>query len=107
MKPGLKMHDIEKAFEEEVERLQNRKIDERELEKIKNQLKSEFVTKLERVYHKAEYLCFYTMFFSDPHLLYKELDRFMEITPANIQQAAQTYLTRENRSVIEVYPHSN
>ncbi len=104
VKPGHTIQEVEQTFEEEIARLQQEPIDVRELQKVKNQFKADFLTKLERVYYKADLLCMYSMYFDDPTLFYRELDRYMEITPQDVQAAAQKYFQKTNRSVIEVYP---
>ncbi|RMF55906.1 MAG: insulinase family protein [Calditrichaeota bacterium] len=104
VKPGIELKTIEQTLEGELARLQQDGISERELEKAKNQFKTDFIQKLERVAYKADLLCMYTTFFNDPELLYSELERFMNVTAEDIQRVAQTYFTRTNRSVIEVYP---
>lgn len=108
IKPGQTMKEIESTLMEEIARLQNERIKTRELQKVKNQFKSDFVTKLEKAYYKADLLCYYTTCFNDPELLYHELDHYMEITPDDIQRVAQTYFSVKSRNVIEVYPaHKN
>lgn len=104
IKPGQDMAAIQSAFQEEIEKLQNEQVGEKELQKIKNQLKADFVSKLAQVYYKADLLCFYTTCFDDPNLLYKEIDAYLQITSEDIRQAAQKYLTINNRSIIEIYP---
>ena len=107
IKPGHTMEEIERSFQEEMERLQNEPISERELQKAKNQFKSDFISKLERAYYKADLLCLYTAFFENPELLFTELERYMAVTAEDVQRAAQKYLRVSNRNVIEVYPQRN
>lgn len=104
VKPGHTIPEVEKSFREEMKRLQEESVGERELQKAKNQFKAEFITKLERVYYKADLLCLYTAFFDDPGLLYCELEQYMTVTAEDIRSVAQKYLSESNCSVIEVHP---
>lgn len=102
--PGHSIGDVEKSFEQEIQRLQNGPLAEREFQKAKNKFKAEFVSKLERVQIKADLLCKYTAFFDDPGMMQTEINRYSDLTPEDIQIAAQKYLLANNRNVIEVYP---
>ncbi len=104
IKPGYEMAQIEETYREEIGKLQNELISERELQKVKNQLKADFVAKLSQVFHKADLLCFYTTFFNDPELLYREIDAYLSVTPQDVRQVAQRYFAPQKRNVIEIYP---
>ncbi len=102
--PGHSIGEIETMIENELKKLKNERVADRELQKVKNKFKAEHITRLERAYYKADLLCKYTAVFDDPNLFHNELDRFLEVTPEDIQKAANRYFRRENRSVIEVVP---
>lgn len=100
--PGHSIAEVEQLFENELTDLRNEPISNRELQKAKNKLKAENAARMEKVHTRADLLCNYTTIFDDPNLLYHELDRYLEITPDDIRRAAEKYLVRENRNVIEV-----
>lgn len=102
--PGHTISEIEKLFENELDKLKNELVGDRELTKVKNQFKAEYIASLEKVHFKADLLCRYTTIFNDPDLIHAELDRYLQITPEDIQEAARKYFLKENRSVIEVVP---
>lgn len=102
--PGHSINEIESIIEDELKKLKDKRVSDRELQKVKNKFKAEYVTRLERAYHKADLLCKYTAIFDDPNLFHDELDRFLEVTQEDIQEAANRYFRKENRSVIEVIP---
>lgn len=102
--PNHSLAEIESIIETELERLTDEPVSERELQKVKNKFKADYISSLEKVHFKADQLCKYTMVFDDPNLFYRELDRYLERTAADIQTAAKVYFTRENRSVIEIVP---
>jgi len=103
-KPGHTISELEESYVQELRKLQEEPISRMELQKVKNKLKAEYFTRLERVINKADLLCMYTAFFDDPELFNTELNRYLEISPEDIQQAAQKYFRTENHSVIEVIP---
>lgn len=104
VKPGHSIAEIEKAFQEELTRLTTEPITQRELQKVKNKFKADHFTKLERAFYKADLLCMYSAFFDNPELFYTEINRYLELTPQDLLNAARTYFTQNNRNVIEVYP---
>ena len=102
LKPGVELKTVEAALEEEMDRICNQLLDEDELLKARNQFRADFINRLERNYDKADQLCFYTTYFDNPELIYTELDRLLQVTPEMARAAAQRYLTKTNRSVIEI-----
>ncbi len=104
VKPGHTIQEVESAFWDELQQLKHSSISERELQKVKNKLKAEHFSHLERAYYKADMLCLYTAFFEQPELLYTEIDRYLAVTAQNIQEVAQRYFNVEQQNVIEVYP---
>ncbi len=104
VKPGHTIQEVEAAFWDELDRIKQEPLDARELQKVKNKLKAEHFSRMERAYYKADLLCMYTAFFEQPELFYTELDRYLAVTAADIQQAARTFFNKNQQNVIEVYP---
>jgi len=94
---GVDPKTVETAINEEVQRLQTTPVDERELQKVKNQIETEFVTANSSVAGIAESLANYHMYFGDAALINTEVDRYLAVTPADIQRVAKTYYTPEQR----------
>jgi len=67
------------------------------LQKVKNQIETEFVTANSSVAGIAESLANYHMYFGDAELINTEVDRYLAVTPADIQRVAKTYYTPEQR----------
>ena len=44
------------------------------------------------------------MVLKDPELVNTELQRFLDVTPQDIQRVARKYFVPENKTVVEVYP---
>lgn len=94
---GVDPKTVETAINDEVQRLQSTAVDERELQKVKNQIETEFVTANSSVAGIAESLANYHMYFGDAELINTEVDRYLAVTPADIQRVAKTYYTPEQR----------
>jgi len=94
---GVEPKTVETAINEEVARLQTTPVDERELQKVKNQIETEFVTANSSVAGIAESLANYHMYFGNAALINTEVDRYLAVTPADIQRVAKTYYTQDQR----------
>ena len=84
----------------EIERAKNDMISERELQKLKNQIESEFVNSNASVACIAESLANYHMYFGDANLITTEIDRYLAVTAEDIKAAANKYI--DMNSMIEV-----
>jgi len=94
---GVDPSDVENAMNEEVRRMQTELISERELQKLKNQLETSFVTGNQSMAGIAESLANYHTYFGDANLINTEIDRYLAVTPEDIRAAAQTYYVPEQR----------
>lgn len=101
---GVDVHELEKAIDAEVGKIQNELISEREFEKLRNQIESEFVTNNSRVTGIAESLATYHMFFGDANLINTEIDRYLAVTREDIMAAAKKYMSKNNRIVLHYLP---
>lgn len=88
--------DLEKAIMREIEKLQNEKIPDRELQKIRNQIESEFISNLSSNGEMASQLAYCQAVLGDWHYPFRYLDRIRKVTPDDIQRVAIKYL--QNRS---------
>ena len=96
--PGKDVAEIEKALDEEVERLQKTPVDDRELEKTKNQMESAFVYRQDSLFSQAMILAQYEIALS-----WSAADDYLpsirKVTPEDIQRVAKRYLVKDNRTV--------
>jgi zinc protease len=96
--PGKKVEEVEKSLEEEIERLQKEPVDQRELEKVKNQLESSFIYSQDSLFFQAMLLARYEIAQSWT-VIDQYLPQIQQVTPKDIQRAARQYLIPENRTV--------
>jgi zinc protease len=101
--PGKTAEELEQALDAEVERLKQGGVTDRELQKAKNQIESEFLFAQDSVHLLANMLGRYETVAS-----WKLLDGFVDgvrkVTAADVQRVAQKYLTRDNRTVAILIP---
>ncbi len=101
--PGKTAEEAELALIAEVERVQREPVTERELQKAKNQIESEFLFAQDSVGRLANLLGKYESVAS-----WKLLDSFLDgarkVTAADVQRVAQKYLVRDNRTVAILIP---
>jgi zinc protease len=101
--PGKTVEEIEQVLYAEVERLIKEPLPDRELQKAKNQIESEFIFAQDSAHNLAEMLGKY-----ESVATWKLLDGFVDgvrkVTAADVQRVAQKYLVKENRTVAILVP---
>lgn len=101
--PGKTAEEVERALYAEVERVQREGITERELQKAKNTMESEFIFAQDSVHGLAALLGQYETVAG-----WRLLDGFLEgvrrVTTADVRQVAQRYLIPDNRTVAILAP---
>jgi zinc protease len=104
LNPGHSPAEGEAEIEDELARLRRAPISQQELEKAKNQILRDFILSRQSDQSRAEQLGYAAVVLKDPDLLDAELDRFLAVTPADIQRVAGKYFVPENVTVVEVSP---
>ena len=96
--PGKEVAEVEKAFDQEVERLQKELVGNQELEKAKNQIEASFLFGQDSLFYQAMLLARHEIALS-----WKAIDDYLpsirKVTPEDIQRAAKKYLIPDNRTV--------
>lgn len=95
---------VERRIDEELSLLASRGPTEAQLEKAKQRLQSYFLFSLESNLERATQLANYELFFGDAALLNGELPRYLAVTPDQVKQAAQRYLTVARSNTVFVHP---
>jgi predicted Zn-dependent peptidase len=92
--------DVEKAVNEQVELVKTQPISDRELQKLRNQVENDFVSRNSSVAGIAESLANYYMYFGETNLINTEIQRYMQVTKEDIQRVANTYYNKDNSVVL-------
>jgi len=103
---GVSVDELENGMDEEIKKVQNELVSEKEFQKVRNQIESSYVQKNASMVGIAEQLADYHVYYGDASLINTELDRFMKITREDLQRVANKYLTKENRVVLHYLPKS-
>ena len=103
---GVDAQALEEAMDAEVLRLQQDLVQEEELAKLKAQLETEQVMDNARIAGVASNLASAYTFLGDARAASTEIERYLAITPKDIQRAATTYLNRDSRVVLHYLPKS-
>jgi len=96
---GVKMEDAEKAVEAELEKLRSHKITDAELEKVKNKTESLMAFEDMTVMNRANSLAFYELM-GDANLMNTELDRYHQVTAADILNESNNIFKETNSNTI-------
>lgn len=101
--------DLEKAIYEQIENIKQSAPSVDELDRVKTSLRSNryrgsVMSGEESMLGRAIEIADYTVFQNNPNLINTEIDRYMAVTPQQVQDVARKYFTPENRTVLEVKP---
>ncbi|MGB0423868.1 MAG: M16 family metallopeptidase, partial [Flavobacteriales bacterium] len=97
---GVDPSEVETAMNMEFERMKNEPISDEELQKLKNQIESEFVSSNASMAGIAENLANYHMYFGQANLINTEINRYLAVTKEDIMNAAKKYYDANNRVVL-------
>jgi len=104
MNPGHTAADGEKAVTAVLDGLKGSPVDERELDKAKNQEISGFILGRDTDEEKAVAIATAAVIGKDPDLVNTELERYLAVTPVGIQSVAKEYFVPSRATVLIVTP---
>jgi len=92
-------NDLEQAIYEEIEKIINDGISEKELQKVKNRKLVEFYHEMETINGKANTIGTYEIFFEDYGKLFSAPDDYKKVTAEDVKNVAARYFRKTNRTV--------
>ena len=106
---GLPLGDVSletllAEMDEEIVKMQNELISERDYEKLQNQFENQFVNSNSSMQGIASSLATYQMLYGDVNLINTEIDIYRSITREEIQAAVKKYLNPNQRVELEYLP---
>lgn len=101
---NVDMQDLEKAIDEEVEKVKNEPISDREFQKLRNQMESTLVNSNAMIESRALNLASAYTYYNNTNRVNEELDKLLAVTKEDLQNAARKYFTKENRVVLYYMP---
>lgn len=102
-KPGQSLTAIDKVVKEELQKLMNEEITGRELRRVQNSYRSSFLNRLASVLGKSETLNSYNYMAGTPDYVQQDAARYDQVTRADVQRVAKTYLGRP-KVVLTIVP---
>ncbi|MFD1614552.1 M16 family metallopeptidase [Gelatiniphilus marinus] len=91
-------------MDEEIAKMQNELISERDHQKLINQFENQFVNSNSSIAGIASSLATYYLLYGDVNLINKEIDIYRSITREEIQAVAKKYLSPNQRLELEYLP---
>ena len=102
-KPGESPERMAQLVNEEVQRVINDGITERELTRAQNTIRARFLDRLAGVRNKASLLNTYNYFVGTPEYVQNDAARYDKVKPEDVKRVASTYLGK-NKVVLTVVP---
>jgi predicted Zn-dependent peptidase len=102
--PGHSNAEIEKALDEEVERLRTQPVSNQELAGVQRRAQANLLRGLESNLMLAYYLGFWQVMTGDWRELFKQPDRITRVTPEDVQRVAKAMFIPDNCSVGVIEP---
>ncbi len=108
--PNVKTADLEQAIYAQIEAIQQSAPSVDELNRIKTRLRAGRYTGggsfggLDTMLGRAIAIADFAVFEGNPNLVNTELERYMAVTPEQVQAVAKKYFTPQNRTILEVKP---
>jgi zinc protease len=102
MNQGHTAEEGEKAVNAVLEQLRTQPVDEKELGKAKNQEISELILGRQTDEDKATAIGDAAVIGKDPNLVNTQLERYLKVTAADIQRAAEEYFVKQHATVLLV-----
>ncbi len=93
-------------IDEEVLKVQNELITEKDYQKLQNKFENQFVNSNSSVEGIANSLARYYMLYGDTNLINNEINIYRSITREDIQNVAKKYLNPNQRLILEYLPES-
>ena len=103
----VSLDDLIVEMDEEIVKLQNELISERDYQKIQNKFENSFVNSNSSIEGIANSLARYHMLYGDVNLINNEIDIYRSITREEIKTVANKYLNADQRLILEYLPESD
>ena len=104
MNQGHTADEGKNAIEAVLNDLKEKPVEDKELEKAKNQEISGFILGRDTDQEKAVALAEAAVIGKDPGLVNSELNRYLKVTPADIQHTAEQYFVTQHATVLVITP---
>lgn len=94
------------SMDEEIDKLQNELISEKEYQKLQNKFENRFVNSNSSIQGIASSLASYNVLYDDTDLINEEIEIYRDITREDIKRVANEYLNENQRLELDYLPAS-
>lgn len=101
---GVTLDQLLQGVDEVLEEFASSNVTERRLQRIKAQFETGFYRRMESVFLKSMYLAMYNSFQGDPDMAGRDLLRYLEVTPGQIESVFSKYIHKQPRVILSVVP---
>jgi predicted Zn-dependent peptidase len=102
--PGHENHEIEEAFDVEIERLRKELVSAEELEGVKRRARAAMINSFSDNLQLANALADWQVLTGDWHNLFLQLDKLEAVTAPDIQRVARDTFAANNRTIATIEP---
>jgi zinc protease len=102
LKPGVKPEVVEKSILSEIEVIRTKEVSDTELQKVKNQVMSDYLNSLKTNDGKARMLATNEVHFGDYKEFFKDLERYKKVTSKEILALAKKYLGPDQKNIVHL-----
>lgn len=103
-KPGKDIGQIRETIMKEILQIAETGPSADEMQKLHNQLYSDTVRQRQSSQSRAQQIAEFALYDDDPTIINQELETLLAISPGQIRDAVGTYLTGDNRALLDVIP---
>ena len=96
---GKTVEDLEKAWDELIEKMKKDPIDEAAVKRVKTKLRAAFIAGLDSNSGLASQMAESHVTLGSWKMVFTELDDLEKVTSADVKRVLNTYLTKKNRTV--------
>ncbi|HEX5227766.1 MAG TPA: pitrilysin family protein [Bryobacteraceae bacterium] len=104
VRPGKDLKEVEKAVYAELDRVKSAPFADWELQKVHMMERRQTAQELQSTLYRAYLVGELAVIYGDPNLINTRFDKIEKVTTEDLQRAAKTYLTEENRTVVTTLP---
>lgn len=104
---GINIGDIENVIYDEIKKIKENLVDEKELEKVRNSAESEFTNRVLTDLGKADMLANYWTYYKNTSLINSDLNNYLNVSEDDIKISAAKYLNNDNKVVLYYLPKNH
>ncbi|MDZ4694074.1 MAG: pitrilysin family protein [Deltaproteobacteria bacterium] len=105
--PGHTLEEVEKVINEEMTRITQEPVTEAELTRVKNKLRTQFVSNLETIQGRATQLLTYHTYLGNAGYIARDMGRYEDVTADSLRRVAHRWLSTPNRLVVTIDANPN